>query len=217
MKYTFLLSGLLSLALVGAVKAASTLQISKPIAGNIASGFANAAGTPTNGMYWGIVVDTGNNGFSGSGGSYDSMALGAQSNAAMSFGGGASDDYFVYGGSTSDSTGVPEAGFVTSGGAGTITNIAVTYNNGIASGQSFALIWFASNSSAEGDKYGFFTDASLTMPADGQAAVPRDSAFAGNDAPRTASNTFGGALAPEPSRMMLALFGIGLVGLRRRR
>lgn len=203
----------------GSAFGASTLQISNPFSGKIAAGFANTAGTPTNGMQWGIIVDTGGDGFDGGGTAYNFMAAGSTTNAFMNVGGAATDDYFVSSGAvTSDSSAALESGFTVSGGNGTIGNIAVTYSNGIAAGQSFALVWFNSNSAAVGDRYGFLNIGQV-MPADNLPAVDMSAPFAGVDPARAASNTFtsGAAPIPEPSRMML--LGFGLVGLffRRRR
>lgn len=201
--------------MAGTSYGASTLQISNPFAGSIASGFANAAGVPTNGMQWGIIVDTTGNGFSGLGSSYDSMALGSTTNAFMSFGGLATDDYFVSSGSvTADSSAALESNFTQAGGNGTIGNIAVNYLNGISQGDSFALIWFSSNSAADGARYGFLNIGQV-MPADNLPAVDMSSPFAGADPARPASNTFGAVAIPEPSRLIL--LGLGFAGLIWRR
>ena len=195
--------------------AASTLQISAPVSGAIASNFANAAGVATNGMIWGIVVDTAGDGFAASGGSaYAAMTSAATLAQFMNDAGGATNDYFVPSANlTSDSSAAPEAGFTVFGSNGTITNIAVNYANGISQNDPFALIWFNTNSGADGDRYGFLNIGQL-MPADNLPAVDMSAPFAGVDPLRSATNVFG---VPEPSRAVLA--GLGLLGMlfRRRR
>lgn len=63
--YRFLVPLLSLLLLSGHLKAASTIKFYEPYFGGIADNLANALGIATNGMRWGIVVDTANNGFSG--------------------------------------------------------------------------------------------------------------------------------------------------------
>jgi hypothetical protein len=136
----------------------------------------------------------------------------------MSFGGSATDDYFVSSGAsntTSDLSALFEVGFAASGSNGSIGSTgSITYNNGISQNDPFAIVWFSTNTATAGSRYGFLNLGQL-MPADNLAGVDMSSPFAGSDPIRSASNTFG--VIPEPSRMML--LGFGLVGLffRRRR
>jgi len=172
---------------------------------------ANAAGTVTDGMIWGVVVDTTGDGFDSVGpGSYDGFAMPtAGAGTFLSAGGGLTDDFFF----RDDNVSLTQAIGGTDGGSGAITTID---NVPFYSGKNFAILWMPVNS-GDGSAYGFFSDPTFVTPAVDGSPQNYAAAFAGADPVRAASNTFGGALAPEPSRMMLALFGIGLVGLRRRR
>ena len=210
LRFTLLM--LLLFAGVGSASATVTLQFSQGGIG--ATNFSNSSGVATNGMSWGIVVDTTGNGFSS--GNYDALASSIASSQALSVGSVLGDDYFVPSGLQTQTLGAPffsgaEAGI------GGITNIAsLALTNGISSGDAFAILWFETNSGSDGAKYGFFTDPSFTIPADGNT-TPFTTPFVGADPTRSANLTFGGTAAPEPSRTVLAFFGLAMVGLRRRR
>jgi len=202
-----------------------SLQFSEPFSSGIASGFANAAGTPTNGMAWGIVVDTGNNGFSSSGGAYNSYATPTVA-GFLSVGGVLTDDYFIPSGAvTSDFSAQLEGDFTTHGGAGTIDTISaipVTPTSGavVSSGEAFGLIWLATSTANTGDKYGFLTHsggpASFVLPTDG-SFTGFGSDFTGTDAAKPASFTFTAGTVPEPGMASLSLLGFAGLFLRRRR
>lgn len=212
---------LLALGFSGEARAAVTLVFSQPFVGKIASNFANFGGVATNGMRWGVIVDTSNNGFSNSGLSYDAYAAGVTTNGFFGNAGAATDDYFIAGGLTADSSLTSEVDTGIAGAAGTIFNtssIPLTASGGVVNtGQKFALVWFSTNTSDAGDHYGFFTDVSFVLPSDG-STTPFDGLFAGADPIRSASNTFAAvAGVPEPSRMLLVGFGaLGLMFRRRR-
>lgn len=211
----FLVLGLVSMA-----KASVTFTISD-LGGGIASNFANAAGTVTNGMRWGIVVDTSNNGFSGSGLNYDAYAAGVNTAGFLGAGGVTSDDYFIPSSSTSftsNSSPWEDAGAPGHFANGSIMDDLndVTLPNGTSTSAHFAIVWFSDNTSAANSKYGFFTDNSFVVPPDSGAGV-YGNVFLGDDPTRSATNTFAVAGVPEPSRMLLAGFGVLGLMMRRRR
>jgi hypothetical protein len=226
MKHTFvaLLAGML---FASSAEATVTLQFNGSFNTGILSNLANAAGTVSNGMRWGVIISTADASFAGSGTNYDAYAAGVTSSGFLSFGGGVTDDYYIPGTLTADSSALLEGDFTTAGGNGSIVDdlagIALTgdlaglgLGAGITSGDRFALIWFSDNTSLDGSSYGLITDPSFVIPSNG-ALQDYGAAFAGPDSIRPANNTFGATVIPEPSRMML--LGFGLVGLffRRRR
>lgn len=196
---------------------AVTLQISAEYENGIASNFANQAGVVTNGMQYGVVISTSDTSFSA--GLYDPMSPSVYATGGFLFVGGvATDDYYVPGGLTFNTTEDTEGDFTTPGGNGTIglvSNIPVTPDSGAvaSAGDLFALIWFSSNSANSGDYYGFMTDVSFTMPSTG--TVDRSSPFVGADPIRSA--TFQFDAIPEPSRAVLLGLAGGLALFRRRR
>lgn len=217
---------LFALGLTSAAHATVTLVFSQPYAGGIASNFANASSTARDNMRWGIVVDTGNNGFSNSGTSYDAYLAGVTTAGFFSANGSTTDDYFIPGGLTADSSAYQEGDNSTFGAHGTIYNtsaipLASASDPGgvVSSGQKFALVWFSTDSSAAGDKYGFFTDATFTLPVNTTTGGGYDAVFTGTDPIRSATSTFASlAPVPEPSRaLLLAVGALGVAGRRRRK
>ena len=207
----FFVAALAALGVLTSASATTTLQFSNPPNG--ATNFANASGVVTNGMLWGVVIDSAGNGFSAT--AYDAFNTGAS--GFLNAGGSATDDYYFFTNSSTQTIGLP---FYTGGEAGsgaiTTANFVPTTGDGVlgvGSGDAFSLIWFATNTANIGDNYGMFTDASFTLQSSG--VVNYSGVFAGSDPIRSATNTIGGV--PEPSRMML--LGLGLAGLffRRRR
>jgi hypothetical protein len=207
-----------SVAISGVVSSASatvTLQMSLTGTGNIASNFANAAGAVTDGMNWGIVVDTGSTAGVFSQGSYTPFDISTA--GFLSTASGVTDDYYVpASATTTDSSTFSEVGG-TPGGHGTITqinNAPYGGSTGISVNQKFGLIWFSTNTALTvGNKYGFFTDSTLTIPSDGGVAADRSAAFAGVDPTRFADLSI--VAVPEPS--MLGLMCVGVLGLGFRR
>lgn len=180
-----------------------------------ASGFANNAGIATNGMRWGIVIDSSGNGFGA--GSYD--VLDQTSNGFLSVGSLASDDYYVTTGlSTNSATATGSDSAVTAGAITQLTNIlGPTFPTGVTAGDAFRIIWF-DGTPASGSYYGMMSDPTFVIPADG-STVSFANVFVGDSDPiKSASLQFPGASpVPEPSRLML--LGLGFFGLffRRRR
>ena len=207
----------------GATQASATvtLYLSDALGGVFAKGFAGQNGVAKDGMRWGIVVDTTGNGFQA--GNYDPFTLTSGAGSFLNASSAATDDYFFASSSGGDFfTTFDSSGFdAVNGGAGTITSIVdVPFGGatGIGATDKIALIWFDTNSAADGSKYGFLSGPTFALPggiADGGDADLSGLVPAGS---RTASFTFGGAtVVPEPSRLML--LGLGFFGLffRRRR
>ncbi len=216
---SFLFVFFLVLVFATGAHATVTIQFSEPFAGGIPSNFANSAGVITNGMQWGIVVDTTGNGFANSGTSYDAYAAGVTTAGFLGANGSLSDDYYIPGTVTKNGAGLFEGDFTTQAGNGSIVDdlTSIALANGISAGDKFSLVWFSTSTSGAGDRYGYFNDASFLVPADG-ATTSYGAPFVGNDSPRSATNTFAAISgAPEPSRMLLVGFGaLGLMMRRRR-
>ncbi len=220
----------LSLVLGCAISASAsvTLEFSQAYTGGIASNFSSATtgGTGTNGMQWGIVVETAVGGsFANNGTHYNAYAAGVNTAGYLSANGVTTNDYYIPEGTTYDSSSVLQGDFATPGGPGTIgytapINLTTDIGGGIAAGgDKFALIWFSTSSSAAGANYGFLTNPSFTIP-NSDGTYPEDSTFTGAQPVENASNTFSAAISgsPEPSRLLLLGVG-GLAGMmvRRRR
>lgn len=212
------------------LQATVTLAFNGDSSSGLIAGLANSAGVATNGMRWGIVVSTSNTSFEGMNATgYDPFGPGPTTAGFLNFGGSASDDYYIPGGLTLDTSTWDEGNFTFKGGAGgignDITGIALTgdasgvgLGAGITTGDKFALIWFSENTSGNGSNYGMLSIPQFLIPSNGAFEDSYLSAFEGNDPIRAASFTFGGAsVVPEPSRLML--LGLGFFGLffRRRR
>jgi hypothetical protein len=230
MKFKHIVFSLILLSSVQNASATVSLFFNGDGYTGLIAGLADAAGVPTNNMRWGIVVSTTNGTFEGVGANnYDAYASGPTTQGFLSFGGAFTDDYYIPGGLTQNTSNLDEGNFTFTGGNGGIANnisgIALTgdiaglgLGAGITTGDKFALIWFATNSSASGDSYGILTNPGFVIPSNGNTEDAYLASFEGVDPARPATQTFAGAgVIPEPSRMML--LGFGLVGLffRRRR
>ena len=185
-----IVAGVVSLFLGIASVASATVsfQFSVPYQSGIASNFANAAGVVTNGMQWGIVVDTAGNGFANATANYDPYPAGVATPGFLSVGGTLTDDYYIPGTLTLDASSVVEGDFTTSGGQGAIADDLqnVPLANGVASGKAFALVWFSNNTSINGSRYGMLTDPSFVVPGDGSSG-DFSGIFVGVDPVRSAS------------------------------
>lgn len=208
MKLTSLVA---AIAVAGTVasQAAVTATFNSAFAGGVSANFADAGGTVSNGLFYGILVDGAGNGFLTT---YDEVvpALGpAAGNVglALTSGGLASDDRLYFAQDlTSDTSLLLEGDFLTSGGNGGITGVAFDFAGDVGAGDVFGIVWF------DGISAGLLEDGSFVVPADGNVST-FDGPFVGADPVRSATGlTFG---VPEPS---VALLGaLGIFGLIRRR
>lgn len=209
----------------------ATVTLSFSGVGARAIGFLDANGNGVSGMRYGILIDSGNDGFApGTYASFNTAAtVGNPVNVPLQAG-GFSNDYFYTSSSGNTTVASIGASAPDAGGAGAIGSLAGAPLQGElaaalpsaftgASSYKFGIIWF-DTTTVGGPHYGFYTDNTFVLPSSG-TSVPFTTPFAGTsgpgDAPKLASNTFGAGPVPEPSRMML--LGFGLVGLffRRRR
>lgn len=201
------LIGVAFLAACGPAFGAVTIGLSSIAADN----FANAAGTPTDGLYYGILVDTNGNGFSSTYTAPSPLALTTVYTMLSGTGAATGDvlitgDYLTYA-DTNSGTIYDIAGI----------NLGV---NGLAAAQAFQVVWF------DGNKMGSLADASFTLPPDGNVQ-DYPNPFVGNDPIRTAGFAYSGTsgtptgtnaplvVVPEPSAVLLG--AIGALGLLRRR
>lgn len=178
------------------------------------SGFQNGSGVVTNGMAWGLVVDTTSAGFAGltssnllPSGSFPSVDPGGSGNDTgsvqlLSFSSAEAGLYFFRGPGDTENSGPPsfQDGF--------INEININVGGSPASpGDSFGLIWFPNSSISSNDPYGF--ESLGVLPAGGSTTP-----FAAS-----VSSTNYTVAVPEPSHFALAfgLIGLGVVVWRRRR
>jgi len=216
----------LALATAFPAKASVTLQFSNFGTNVYASGFANNAGAATDGMYWGIVVDTAKNGFAGNGATGYSAFATPTTAGFLSFNGVATDDYFVPASSFAQFFQTADATGAGNGGHGTIAdttpgNINLTGALAGASSDPFSLIWFnnttQSASMGAGQFYGMYAPANFVLPNDTQTVDFSATNFSGANVVRSANLAFTSAV-PEPSTSLLALLGgMGLMMRRRRK
>jgi len=183
-----------------------TLSFNAPFTGGVSSNLANASGTVTNGMSWGIIVDANGNGFSTS---YDLVSF-SSGQHALSVGGVSSDDVLIISTDlTQNTSAFLEGDLTTSGGNGGVTSITnLAYSGNVASGDVFHLVWI----DPSGNTAGSLADASFVLPSDGSSSDAFAAAFVGTDPVRPAT---GITFVPEPSAALLG--GFGALGLLRRR
>lgn len=179
-------------------------------------GLANSAGVATNGLYYGVIIDAGGDGFTGL---YSQLAtLDINTTYVLnSDSGAATNDVLVLAGYQTYDAGE---------GAGGIYDVGpIDFLSGLAGGQSigtgdvFRLVWI------DGNNIGTLADASFTIPADG-ALTDYTAPFVGTDPVRGATFSYSGTSAtptgpgfqfvPEPSSALLGAVG-ALALLRRRR
>ncbi|WP_265594539.1 hypothetical protein [Haloferula sp. BvORR071] len=187
------------------VRGAVTIAFNAPFSGGMSSNLANSLGVVSNGMKWGIMVDTNANGFLSV---YDFVPLVQGASISLTTNGGeATGDRLILAlDLTSDSSQggqALEGDFLTPGGNGGVSGISFALSNGLAAGQSFFLVWFDGTF----ERSGFLGSPQFVIPADGQT-VTYAQVFEGLDPIRPAS-------FPEPSSALLGL--LGAFGLWRRR
>lgn len=207
MKQT-LLTLLCSQALVGSSFATVTLDFST--IGNVLKDFADTSSVVTNGMAWGIVVDTQDNGFTNP----FVASVGLMAEDGANFG----DGYFFYNPLTQDGSHVTFFSGLLGGGNGAIDfNTFDSFGdaNPIAAGQKFAVVWFGDtavqndSNLAVGTSYGIATSATATLPADSNSV-----SYVGEFSSGVKSSNL--SFIPEPSTALLALLGFAGI-LRRKR
>ena len=191
--------------------ASVSIEFSNP-AGTWADGYQNSAGVLTNGMDFGVVVDTAGDGFDGDGStaSYTEFSYntGSPSSATgfLNVGGSASDDYFTVG--SGDFNGFPletEDVFAFGGpSAGVISDVSgIDVLTESLVGKDYGILWMESDTANAGDNYGF-VDSTLTIPADG-STVDESGTFSGLT-PGSANLQF--QAVPEPAHVAI---GFGLL------
>jgi hypothetical protein len=220
MKSPILLAAAACLLSSGMASATVTLAMSNPGTG-VLTNIANFTGTVTNGLHWGIVVDSAGDGFDFNSSSPNQAFTLATYSSGVAFPN--SDDDVIFMDFSIVTTVLPGG----QGGPGSITTLAgvvlnFTIGAGVNTGDPFALIWFDDNTGVAGvmdanDHFGVFTTAGgatapFVLPADG-ATQPFAVNFVGADPVRAANLRW---IAPEPSSLLLSLLGV-LPVLRRRR
>mgnify|MGYP000991005489 CR=1 FL=1 len=206
---TSLLVKIAALALTANVACATvSITFSNGGTGDVISGFGNAAGTPTAGMSYGLVVDTGNDGF----GAGTWGALNPSASGFLNAAGSATDDFFTLG----TSTGGPGFNTVDVGppfGVIIIDMLGIDVLTNSLEGHQYGIMWFETGA-ATGDSYGFLATG-ITIANDG--ATIDDSAALSALSPGAAS--FQIAAVPEPSAFaaIAGMLTLGFVMVRRRR
>ena len=160
---------------------------------------ASSQGTSVTGLTWGIVVDTGNDGFD----TY-SPTNGAISIAQDGFING-TNDYFFVGDVTTNTFG---------GGIGAATTI--DFNNtdaGGVGGETYAILWSDNTTINAGDSYGFL-ESTVAIPFANQDEITNLEFTSAS--PNLQTEIFA-APVPEPSSAaLLGLAGLALVTRRKR-
>ena len=164
-------------------------------------------GTATNGLYWGVLIDTAGDGFS-------VTPTGTISAFDFTIDGILGGDSYYVGDDTT--TFVPAGPFAGTGMATSVNSIPL--GSGIDTGDSWGVFW-----TDGGSAYGFVTVAgtgSGTEPATSGTVLPSDGATVAYNSLFSGTQTAGGSIGviPEPSSYALlgGLFALTCVMLRRR-
>lgn len=205
------------LALVAAMTglaSAATVNVQISQGANQATNFANADGSVSNGLVWGLIFSTGNSTFS----VFDNgFVLSTSLNGTLIAG---TDDYFISSavltaqGTTTDAANPGKINIMNS------IQMNVPATNSIVTGTPFAVIWFdstvtsATQALGAGTKYGILTDPLMVVPAAG-ATQNVSSLFSTTPDPTKLANGRTVTGIPEPSSALLG--AIGALGLLRRR
>ena len=187
-------------SLISVILLLSAVALNATVTLQIRTQLANSSGTATNGMYWGVLVDSTDDGFAvtstGEITAFDFTTDGVYGN----------DSFFV--GSSTTVLAIPF------GGTGVAANTSpITLSGNVSAGDSFGIFWTdkAGGSGVDGDAYGFVSVSGAVLPSDG-STTPFNTVFTGD--PYTAQ----GSIIPEPSIFALfsGIFALGAVMLRRR-
>jgi hypothetical protein len=207
---------LLSALVLAAVSAQATTTLQFSVAPTGATNFANSSGVATNGMAWGVIIDTTSGTFAT--GSYDAFNTAVA--GFLTVGGVATDDYYVPSGLVTQALGAPFFTGSESGNGGitsinTVPDVGTVTN--LTAGDKFGIVWFQSSTANAGDSYGFQTFADFTMPGAGAVqSYASDFQSASPDPIKSASFTIP-TTVPEPGMASLSLLGFAGLFFRRRR
>jgi len=171
------------------------------------SGWGNSTTASQNGLIWGVLVSSADNGFSlpTLQTALENFVIPATASPSIPTEIGTSGYYFARGQSNTSSSGPP--GFTN----GFMNTVQFDLTGPVGTNDGLALLWFdTAGTTSSGSKFGF-QDLAFDVPLNGANITSGITST-----PGLATNIIAGAI-PEPSRMML--LGFGLVGLfyRRRR
>lgn len=183
---SFYLKLFTSFAFSSVAQAQVTLQFS-----TFSSALTNISGADwvvgENGLVWGIVIDTGGDGFSPFFVDLDKACFLSDGLEV------APGEFFFMGGVTTE---VP-ASFLESGSGGVTTSVAIpAYSEPlVAEGQEFAIVWFEAGVTSgsllkAGSRYGLFTNPLLLLPPNSSSNASFTSLFVGDDPVRSANLSF---------------------------
>lgn len=167
-----------------------------------AAGFQNGSGSPTDGMPFGIVVDT-SGGATGFGALSSLNTFDISTNLAAI----APDLVYDFGGNAAPPTTTTAFGEV--GAVTTLTNVQDYSVN-----DPFAIIWFPDSNADSGSTFGFLTDPGFQIGSPGSTTdYSALGVFSGTGSFEASSN-----IVPEPSAFALiaGCFGLALAMARRR-